>query len=263
MHQLPLFGRVLFVDWHGVVSRDPFWLSILENQRHPLNRRLGRAVRDLFSDNDFVTQWMLGHVSSTTVSEHVARATCSKLESSFLARKLVRDCIGMKVNTDLMRLLRSLRPMVQVVLATDNMDCFVTALRGSKPPRRRVTSFDRLRHWVPVYDAFLCSSDIGMLKATNPEGFFGDYLEKHSLTFAQALLIDDRADNCAAFVSRGGTAVQWKLESGDLGQLSAAIHRWLSPSVTEAPIARVHSGIASSVDRVSNPVQAELTLVQH
>jgi hypothetical protein len=252
----------MFVDWHGVVSRDPFWLSILENQRHPLNRQLGRAVRDLFSDNDLITQWMLGQVASTTVSEHIARTTNSKLQSSFLARKLVRDCAGMKVNTDLMRLLRSLRPMVQVVLATDNMDCFATALRGSKPPRRSVTSLDRLRHWTPVYDEFICSSDVGTLKATDPEGFFGNYLEKHSLTFGQALLIDDRADNCAAFVSKGGAAIQWKLGHGDVDQLSAAIHCWLSPSVAVDPITRIQGEIGD-VDRASKPVQAELALEHH
>ena len=28
MQQLALWRRVVFVDWHGVLSRDPFWISI-------------------------------------------------------------------------------------------------------------------------------------------------------------------------------------------------------------------------------------------
>ena len=28
MKQVPLSGRVIFSDWHGALSRDPFWTSI-------------------------------------------------------------------------------------------------------------------------------------------------------------------------------------------------------------------------------------------
>ena len=28
MKQVPLSRRVIFPDWHGVLSRDPFWVSI-------------------------------------------------------------------------------------------------------------------------------------------------------------------------------------------------------------------------------------------
>ena len=31
MTQLPLCGRAIFCDWHGVLSRDPFWVSILSS----------------------------------------------------------------------------------------------------------------------------------------------------------------------------------------------------------------------------------------
>ena len=33
---LPFCRWVIFVDWHGVLSRDPFWTSILNNDRHRL-----------------------------------------------------------------------------------------------------------------------------------------------------------------------------------------------------------------------------------
>ncbi|KAB8189234.1 hypothetical protein FH608_041140 [Nonomuraea phyllanthi] len=36
----PRSGRVVFVDWHGVLSRDPFWASIRDEPRHPLHSQL-------------------------------------------------------------------------------------------------------------------------------------------------------------------------------------------------------------------------------
>jgi hypothetical protein len=41
------------------------------------------------------------------------------------------------------------------------------------------------------------------------------------------VLIDDRADNCAAFASQGGTAVQWKMGSNDLSEVTSRLRQWL------------------------------------
>lgn len=37
MRQVPLSGRVIFSGWHGVLSRDPFWVSIRGSTAHPLH----------------------------------------------------------------------------------------------------------------------------------------------------------------------------------------------------------------------------------
>ena len=48
---LPLWNRVNFVDWHGVLSRDPFWTSILGRPRHPprtvAETKLGEVAESL------------------------------------------------------------------------------------------------------------------------------------------------------------------------------------------------------------------------
>ena len=49
MKQPPLSGRVIFVDWHGVLSRDPFWTSIRESATHPLRAQLEANLADVFS----------------------------------------------------------------------------------------------------------------------------------------------------------------------------------------------------------------------
>jgi len=38
--------KVIFVDWHGVLSRDPFWISILRNAWHPLHQQLSEATEN-------------------------------------------------------------------------------------------------------------------------------------------------------------------------------------------------------------------------
>ncbi|MEV6138202.1 hypothetical protein AB0L63_19485 [Nocardia sp. NPDC051990] len=53
------------------------------------------------------------------------------------------------------------------------------------------------------------SSDTGVLKSEEPQSFFSPWLTKVGLPFTDALLIDDRTDNCAAFELQAGVAVEW------------------------------------------------------
>ena len=49
----------------------------------------------------------------------------------------------------------------------------------------------------------------------------------HGMRFADAVLIDDRADNCAAFTGQGGAAIQWKMGANDVGDAVSQLKRWL------------------------------------
>jgi hypothetical protein len=73
----------------------------------------------------------------------------------------------------------------------------------------------RLADWAVICDDIICSSQAGTLKSEDPQAFFGPWLAVHGVGFTDAVLIDDRADNCAAFTSQGGTAsgcapVRWR-----------------------------------------------------
>jgi hypothetical protein len=46
---LPLWKRAVFVDWHGLLSREPFWMSIVGNRRHPLRSRLEVKLAEVFA----------------------------------------------------------------------------------------------------------------------------------------------------------------------------------------------------------------------
>ena len=48
MRQVPLSGRVIFSDWHGVLSRDPFWVSI-RGSADPLHAQLEAGMAGIFA----------------------------------------------------------------------------------------------------------------------------------------------------------------------------------------------------------------------
>jgi hypothetical protein len=125
-----------------------------------------------------------------------------RFREDFLARRLDVDCARMTVNAELFEVLRTLRTEAMVVIATENMDCFARAFEKARG-RRRLLSDQRetLADWAVICDDIICSSDVAVLKSRNPQAFFGPWLTSHGLRFADTVLIEDRADNCAAFIS--------------------------------------------------------------
>jgi hypothetical protein len=233
VNQLPLAGRVVFVDWHGVLSRDPFWRSIRNSATHPLRGQLEANLTTVFA-RDTANEWMKGLLSSEQVINAMEVHLDRRFREDFLTRRLTIDCARMRVNTDLVRLLRRTRSDAAVVLATDNMDCFAaTYHQARRRPRRRHRQSETLADWALTCDDLLCSSDIGALKAEDTAGFFGPWLTDHGMTFTDAVLIDDRTDNCAAFTAHGGTALRWKMDADHLSELTRPLHAWLDrPALT-------------------------------
>lgn len=66
MKQVPLSGRVILCDSHGVLSRAPFWMSIRSRVTHPLHTQLEAGMAELFaSDRHIADEWMKGLLSSS------------------------------------------------------------------------------------------------------------------------------------------------------------------------------------------------------
>jgi hypothetical protein len=85
------------------------------------------------------------------------------------------------------------------------MDCFARAFTRARSRRRRPgRDRETLADWAVICDDVICSSQAGTLKSEDPQTFFGPWLTMHGIGFTDAVLIDDRADNCAAFTSQGG-----------------------------------------------------------
>ena len=51
------------------------------------------------------------------------------------------------------------------------------------------------------------------------------------LDFSEAALIDDRADNCAAFANQGGTPIQYKMSTNDVTDVIESLNEWFARSL--------------------------------
>jgi hypothetical protein len=230
MRQLLLWRQVVFVDWHGVLSRDPFWASIRESATHPLRAQIEAGLADIFAkESATANEWMKGLLSSDEIIAAMGIQLDRRFRDDYLARRLDIDCAHMKVNVDLFEVLRKIKSQASVVLATDNMDCFVRTFdqvraRGRRPKPESETLAD----WAIICDDIICSSEVGALKAEDPAGFFGPWLTANGLQFSDAALIDDRADNCAAFAGQGGTPVQYKMTANDVTDVIGALNHWFA-----------------------------------
>lgn len=225
---VPLWRRVIFVDWHGVLSRDPFWVSILGGD-HPLKTRLETKLTRVFSRGaPTAHEWMKGQLSSAEIISSMGIELGRRYREDFLHRRLDVDCRRMRVNVELFEMLRIFRTRALIVIATDNMDCFARAFDYARNRARRSSeTAQTLADWAIYCDDIVCSSEVGRLKSEDPEGFFGPWLSTHGLSFANALLIDDRADNCEVFTQRGGYAVQWKMGINSITEVGEAVDRWM------------------------------------
>ncbi len=232
MRQLPLWRRVVFVDWHGVLSRDPFWTSIRESATHPLRGQLEAGLAGIFAkESATANEWMKGLLSSDEVIAAMGIQLPRRFRDDFLTRRLDVDCAHMKVNVELFEVLRKVKAQASVVLATDNMDCFARTFDQARARGRRPKpESETLADWAIICDDIICSSDVGALKAEDPVGFFGRWLTAHDLQFSDAALIDDRADNCAAFASQGGTPVQYKMTANDVTTVIGSLDEWFAGS---------------------------------
>lgn len=214
--------KVIFVDWHGVLSHDPFWMSILHNDQHPLHSSLSEAVRKLFEEHDdLVRDWMRGNITTSQIVDSLQIDLESEFPPDYLTRKLVDDCQLMRLNSQLILLLQAAQQTgTAIVLATDNMDCFHDAILRVRQPSIRMrklksTSFSTTAR---LFDDVLCSSELRILKSEDPQRFFEHWLSSHTLDFSDALLLDDLENNCRVFRTAGGTAIQW---NSDLLELEA------------------------------------------
>ena len=121
--QLPLWRHAIFFDWHGVLSRDPFWSSILGSNNHPLRSRLEAKLNEIFSpDVPICHDWMKGALSASDIISEMDIHLDRRFNQDYLYRRLNSDCRNLRMNIELLGVLRLVISKTYVVIATDNMD---------------------------------------------------------------------------------------------------------------------------------------------
>lgn len=233
---LPGWNKVIFVDWHGVLTRDPFWISILHNPWHPLHQQLRKAAKTLFTKQDAsVHGWMRGDLTVNQIVDRLRVPPGEIFPHDYLARKLVDDCQLMQTNGPLIQILQAVQNEgTGIVLATDNMDCFHEAILRARKQKQQSSHFieyetTSFTATAQLFDDILCSSKQRVLKREDPQRFFADWLTRHSLDFSNALLLDDLEINCAAFRTAGGSAISVTAKSleNDSNTIQSQIRVWL------------------------------------
>jgi FMN phosphatase YigB (HAD superfamily) len=188
--------RALFYDWHQTLCHEPFWRAELDDPTHSLHETAQLAVQRCFVEqpSERIEAWMRGEIATEAVLRERFEATIAER----LRGALVAGVRAMAPTPTLWTAVTGLEPAVATVLATDNVDLF--GQHAAENP------FLRGR-------AVLCSAELGVTKAEDPLAFFGETLTALGLGFADACLLDDRADNCAAFQACGGQAIQHRSET--------------------------------------------------
>ena len=205
VHQPPARGiRVVFCDWHGVLSHDRFWQRLAA-----ADTRVAAAVAELFADGNLVRAWMRGERTDQEICGWLA-AGCRR-DGTDLHEALLADVRRFSADPAVLALLDALPGYVRRVLATDNMRCFAEQWPAMGALHEH---FERL----------VCSASVGALKG-QPHRFFGETLAELGVDFVECLLIDDSQFNCRRFRKAGGQALRFR----DTAQAAAEIAALTAP----------------------------------
>ncbi len=117
----------------------------------------------------------------------------TKIEYDLLISSLIESCKRVRIDYELLRLIKELKKYTYVVLATGNMDCF----------NRWTVPILNLKNY---FDKIINSYYKGYNKKDKCGQFFRDYAEKKRIPISKCYLIDNSKSTCEFFEKLGGTA---------------------------------------------------------
>ncbi len=178
---------ILFIDFHGTLSKSYFWRSLDSDTREKIGKFL-------FTEPNLATRdWMKGVYTSEEVNQMIAKEF--NLDYGILWSHFVNDCKTMDVPKEILLKIQYLRKSYTVVLLTDNMDCFS---RFTVPSLGLDRYFDRIAN----------SAVEKILKNVEGGKWFLRLAEEYGASVKKCFLIDDSKHACKVFSSLGGTSLQ-------------------------------------------------------
>ena len=197
---------LLFVDFNGVISYDPFWKSLLD-KNHILNRDLQRIEDFVFKENfDLILDWMVGKYNSEDIHKIISKEL--DIDYTLLFDNFVSDCKKIDISEKILNKLKSIKSNYVLILATGNMDSFD---RFTLPNNKYLYNF---------FDEIHNSFNFGLLKTTNNGEYFKKIIKKYNLNPKNSYLIDDSNSTCKIFSDLGGTSFRTKTENDVLDIIS-------------------------------------------
>ena len=182
--------NIVFVDWDGTLSWSRYWESLLKT-----NDTLAKVVSDFFAfEKDMEARWMRGGLKSEDINKLISQR--SGLSEDFLWRTFISDCQKMKVDPEVISLIKKLKGKYIVILVTGNMDCFS---RFTVP----ALGLDK------VFNKIINSSHVGYLKTEYDGKTFTDCFKEYNIeNRSKSYLLDDSEKTCLMFNALGGRAMK-------------------------------------------------------
>ncbi len=191
--------NILFLDFNGVLSYDPFWTS-LRDTKHSLHPYYEKIETYLFKDNiSIVIDWMIGKYTSEEIHEILKKEINIPYEELFAV--FCEDCSNIDISEKILNKIQTLREFYSCILVTDNMDSFDRFTITHNP--QLAASFDRIDN----------SYTMGRFKKSNNGRYFVEQVEERQTVMENCILIDDSKNNCTLFESIGGRAYATKTEN--------------------------------------------------
>jgi FMN phosphatase YigB (HAD superfamily) len=199
--------RILFVDFNGVISYNPFWLSLRKPQ-HPLHTFSEPIEQTLFGEKrieGLINEWMLGKHKSESVHQILAERLGVSFDELFAA--FCEDCKTIDISEPILEKVRALRKDWYCILKTDNMDSFHRFTLPSNP--QLSATFDE------IHNSYL----LRQLKKTNNGETFVSDATRLGVSLTNCVLIDDSASTCRMFEDLGGRVFQPRNEAEAISAL--------------------------------------------
>ena len=201
--------KLLFVDFNGVISHDPFWKS-LHDPNHAFHDRVRDIETFLFQENfHIVLDWMVGKYNTEEIHQLLSEQL--KLDYDWLLETFIEDCNHMILSDSILEHLKPLKETYTLILATGNMDSFDRFVLPSHPSLREI--FDEVHN----------SYNFELFKTSYKGYYFRKVMHKYNTSPENAFLIDDSGSTCKTFTYLGGNALKTKTEE----EVLRAIQKYL------------------------------------
>ncbi|MEK7175292.1 MAG: hypothetical protein AAB693_00600 [Patescibacteria group bacterium] len=201
--------NVLFIDFNGVISYNPFWITI-KNSEHKFNKYFNDIEELIFKKNkDLVLNWMLGKLTTEEIHKRLGvELNIPDNEIAELQEIFIDECKNIDLSEKILNKLSELKQFYHLVLVTDNMDTFS---RFTVPNNKQLTEiFDE------IHDSYIR----GKFKKTDDGELFKRVCANYNVPVEYGTLIDDSKNNCACFSKLGGRIYTPKSEEGVLNALN-------------------------------------------
>ena len=194
--------RLLFVDFNGVISYDPYCKS-LKNTEHPLHQFADRIESFVFTEHpELFQRWMIG--GYTTEEFHHILSKEMNVSNEILLRSFIYDCQNIDISKPIITALQELKSQFVIVLASGNTDALERFIIPEQEELFR------------VFDAIDNSFHLHCMKYENGGQYFMNRAATERIPIQKSLLLEDSKKTCAVFQAIGGKAFCVNTESAVL-----------------------------------------------